>query len=183
MTYEELYKSALEEYSRKWESYFSQFQVRDYKNMNIIQMQEELDSRKAQLAKLEAEKPPSFDFNISEALEQQFKQPLEAYARTVEGVRKKYEDARAKLVQRHADAVAAAEQEAENSVSGLTKKYDTLLTYKDKVADVILRYGIKPSTIQIDEENLSREEMEALIDTALSACKFLGEDDQLDKLD
>lgn len=62
MTYEELYKSALEEYSRKWESYFSQFQVRDYKNMNIIQMQEELDSRKAQLAKLEAEKPPSFDF-------------------------------------------------------------------------------------------------------------------------
>lgn len=182
MTYEELYKSALEEYSRKWESYFSQFQVRDYKNMNIIQMQEELDSRKAQLAKLEAEKPSSFDFNISEALEQQFKQPLEAYARTVEGVRKKYEDARAKLVQRHADAVVAAEQEAENSVSGLTKKYDTLLTYKDKVADVILRYGIKPSTIQIDEENLSREEMEALIDTALSACKFLGEDSMRQKL-
>ena len=182
MTYEELYKPAVAEYTQKWESYFSQFKVKDYTNMNIIQMRDELDSRKAQLTKLESGKPPNFDFNISAALEQKFTKPLETYAQTVEGVRKKYADARVKLNQQHDAAVAAAEQEAENSVSDMTKKYDRLLTYKDKVADAVLRYGIKPSTLGIDEDNLSKAEMEALIDTAIEACKFLSEDSIRSKL-
>ena len=50
MTYEELYKPAIAEYMQKWESYFAQFKVREYKGMNIIQMREELDSRKVQIA-------------------------------------------------------------------------------------------------------------------------------------
>lgn len=176
MTYEELYKPALTAYTQKWESYFSQFKVRDYKGMNIIQMRDELDSRKEQLAKLEAEKPTNFEFNLSDALTQKFQKPLEIYAQTVAGVHKKYESARLHLQQQHESAVAEAEAVAENSVSDLTKKYDKLLSYKDKVADAVLRYGIKPSTIEIDEDSLSKTEMEALIDTALSACRFLGED-------
>lgn len=176
MTYEELYKPALTAYTQKWEAYFSQFKIQDYKGMNIIQMRDELDARKTQLAKLEAEKPSNFEFNLSEALSQKFQKSSEIYAQAVAGVHKKYEKARLHLQQQHDKAVADAEMVAENSVSDLTKKYDKLLTYKDKVADVILRYGIKPSTIVIDEDSLSKAEMEALIDTALSACKFLGED-------
>ena len=176
MTYEELYKPALTAYMQKWESYFSQFKVHDYKGMNIIQMRDELDSRKEQLAELEAEKPANFEFNLSDALTQKFQKSLEIYAQTVAGVHKKYESARLHLQQQHESAVAEAEAVAENSVSDLTKKYDKLLSYKDKVADAVLRYGIKPSTIEIDEDSLSKTEMEALIDTALGACKFLGED-------
>lgn len=176
MTYEELYKPAIAEYMQKWESYFAQFKVREYKGMNIIQMREELDSRKAQLAKLEAAKPDNFDFNLAAALDQKFQKPIEAYAQAVAALDGKYEESKQRLNQEHDAAVAAADAEAENSVSDLTKKYDTLLTYKDKVADAVLRYGIKPSTLNIDEDALTRKDMEALIDTALSACRFLGED-------
>ena len=77
MTYEELYKPAIAEYMQKWESYFAQFKVREYKGMNIIQMREELDSRKAQLAKLEAAKPDNFDFNFNI-----FRQTCHFYRRT-----------------------------------------------------------------------------------------------------
>ena len=161
---------------QKWESYFAQFKVREYKGMNIIQMREELDSRKAQLAKLEAAKPDNFDFNLAAALDQKFQKPIEAYAQAVAALDGKYEESKQRLNQEHDAAVAAADAEAENSVSDLTKKYDTLLTYKDKVADAVLRYGIKPSTLNIDEDALTRKDMEALIDTALSACRFLGED-------
>ena len=174
MTYEELYKPAIAEYMQKWESYFAQFKVREYKGMNIIQMREELDSRKAQLAKLEAAKPDNFDFNLAAALDQKFQKSIEAYAQAVAALDEKYEESKQRLNQEHDAAVAAADAEAENSVSDLTKKYDTLLTYKDKVADAVLRYSIKPSTLNIDEDALTRKDMEALIDTALSACRFLS---------
>lgn len=182
MTYEELYKPAIAEYMQRWESYFSQFQVRDYNGMNIIQMRDELDSRKAQLAKLEAEKPSNFDFDLATALTQKYQKPMEAYAQAVAALDTKYEASKQRLNQEHDAAVAAAEEAAENSVSDLTKKYDTLLTYKDKVADAVLRYSIKPSTLVIDEDALTRKDMESLIDTALSACKFLGEDKMRERL-
>lgn len=132
---------------QKWESYFAQFKVREYKGMNIIQMREELDSRKAQLAKLEAAKPDNFDFNLAAALDQKFQKSIEAYAQAVAALDEKYEESKQRLNQEHDVAVAAADAEAENSVSDLTKKYDTLLTYKDKVADAVLRYSIKPSPL------------------------------------
>lgn len=182
MTYEELYKPAISEYLRKWDEYFSKFRVSDVADMNILQLRDELDMRQAQLAQLEAEKPSTFHFDLADALEQRFQQPIAAYEKTVADTRAKYADARRRLEQQHANEIAEAEKRAEDSVSGIAKKYDKLLTYKDQVSDAILRYGIKPSTLQIDEDSLSREDMEALLDTALSACKSLGEDSIRQKL-
>lgn len=175
MTYEELYKPAITAYLSKWESHFAKFQTKNASNMNILALRDELEHRKKQLAQLESGKPDTFDFNLSEAMEQKFRSSREAYARTVAAVREKYDVARRQLDQQHADAVAAAERVAEDSVSDLTKKYDLLLSYKDKVADAITRYGVKPSSLQIDEDSLTRSDMEALIDTALAGCKFLSD--------
>lgn len=182
MTYEELYKPAISEYLQKWEHYFTQFKVNDFNGMNILQMRDELDARKEQLNKLRREKPQNFDFDISAALERKFQQAIASYTQAVEAVRVKYADAREQLQIQHTAEVAEAEMAAENSISDLTKKYDTLLSYKDKVADAILRYGVRPSTLEIDEDSLSRADMESLLDTAIEACKFLGEDTIRQKL-
>lgn len=73
------------------------------------------------------------------------------------------------------ESVQAAEQKADASISELTKMYDQLLGYKDKVSAAVIRYDVKPSDISIDEDGLSRQDMEALVATALDACEHLSE--------
>lgn len=182
MTYEDLYKPALSEYMQTWEDYFSKFTLSDCSQMNILQLKDELDRRKALLADIKAHKPEAFSFDIPAALEQKFASAMQGYAAAVAAVNAKADKAKQMVDAKHDQAVKDAEARAENSVSDLTKKYDQLLSYKDKVADVVMRFGIKPTTLSIDEDSLTREEMEALLDTALASCKFMSEDKMRQRL-
>lgn len=75
----------------------------------------------------------------------------------------------------YSDAVQSAEQKAAASTSDLESAYNELLSYKDRISDAIIRYNIKPSDMSLDEDSLTREDMEALVQTALSSCKRLGD--------
>ena len=186
MTYEELYRPAMDRYLEQWEEHFSKFVIRPMSGATILQLQEELENRQAKLTALVQSKPVAFDFDLAKALEERFEDAVKEHAQKIEDVKRMYSGTRVMLqksyTQRVQEADAAAAAAAEGSITDLTEKYDKLLTYKDKVSDVVLRYGIKPSSLSIDVDTLSREEMEALLDSAISACKFLGEDRLRDKL-
>lgn len=131
---------------------------------------------------IQSKKPEPFTFSFSSIIED-----------SVAPKRRLYTDMRAKFQAEHDSAVkerqdaykasvAAAEEKANASISDLTKMYDELLTYRDKVSMAVIRYDVKPSDINIDEESLTREDMEALVATALDACKHLGDSQLRTKL-
>lgn len=68
--------------------------------------------------------------------------------------------------------LACKEMEAKafESISPLRKKHNELLSYKDKLKSVMDHYGITPTDTQISPD-ITREEFEALLDTAISVCQ------------
>lgn len=176
MTYEDLYKPAINAYLQKWNTFFDSFLLRDIRGLSIIELQCELEDRQNKLQQLQQNKPPIFDFDLSFALGERFAEPIAAYEQEVSKIFEETQRRKDHAVQVHEVAVKEAEAVAENSVSPLTKKYEALLSYKEKVREAFARYGIKPSDISIEEAALTRADLEALLDEALHACKSIGDD-------
>lgn len=181
-TYEQLYKPAIDAYVQKWETFLNKFSLHDANQMNILQMREELRLRKSHLAELEANPPPQFTFDLQAAVAERFQQARTSYEKAVSDTKRMYVQQREQLSLQHDQAIEAAEAAAEGSADVLIQKHNQLLSYKDKVADAVVRYNIKPSELSLDTNSLTRAEMEALLDSSLKACKCLGEDGVREKL-
>lgn len=181
-TYEQLYKPAIQEYLRKWNTFLDKFHMQNAEQMNILQLKAELKSRKAQLAELEGTRPTPFDFNLQEAVAKSFETAQWAYDQAVANTRKQFVQKREALSLQHDKDVALVESNAESSVDSLISKHTELLSYQDKVSDAVIRYGIKPSELMLDVDSLSRQEMSDLLDSSIKACKVLGSNNMRDTL-
>lgn len=182
MTYEDLYKPASQAYLDKWSTFYNHVPRPPQIPKNIIQLKDCLDTATTMLDSLKRGEPPEFVCDISAELDKRFDWAVSDYEAKQLAVKAKYSKMREDAQATRAEKVSAAEAKAAESVSGLTKKYDKLLTYKDKVAEAVIHYQVTPATMEIDTDSLTREEMEALLDTALKACSVLGEDAVRDKL-
>lgn len=131
------------------------------------------------VAEIPQQEPKPFEFDFNRLTEDQLAAPMAIYSSKRAAADEAYEAELTRLNAAYQEQVASAQAASEASVSGLTKMYDELLTYKDKVRDAVMRYDIKPSDLAIDEDKLTREDMEALVQTALTACKNLGGDSGL----
>ena len=176
MTYEELYKPALESYERKWNSYYDGIPIPNINGKTMHQLKVELPNMQAKLAELESAPPPAFTFDLSTALDQFFSGAQREYDAKVVASKQRFDEARKAVTMEHDQKIAAADAKAEDSISDLVKKHQKLLSYKDKVASAIIRYGIKPSDTELNLEDMSRQELEQLLNVSIESCKFLGDD-------
>lgn len=119
--------------------------------------------------------PPVFEFDFQGVIAAEVSKFTGMYDGVVARAQAEYDKAVQAKNEAYRAEVNAAEERADASVSGLTKAYDELLTYKDKIKDAVIRYNIKPSDMSLDDENLTREDMAALISTATEACKHIGD--------
>lgn len=74
---------------------------------------------------------------------------------------------------RKSDYKTKAEQireAAKGTVASLEAKHSELMEYKEKLRHIMEHYGITPNDIEISPD-ISREEFEALLETALAVCK------------
>lgn len=122
----------------------------------------------------EAKRPKPFNFDMKAIKDAEVQKHCAVYENAVAEANAKHDAAVKAAVDARAARVEAAESASIASVSNLEKYYDELLTYKDSVKDAVLRYNIKPSDISLDDDGLTRDDMEALILTAIDACKHLG---------
>lgn len=127
------------------------------------------------LRSIQSKRPATFTFDFKSLIDQKVAPKQATYNNMREKFKSDYNAAVQERYTAYQNSVAEAEQRADASISELTKMYDELMTYRDKVSAAVIRYDVKPSDMSIDEESLTRQDMEALVATALDACKNLGE--------
>lgn len=174
MTIDELLNPGLTAYKQNVTATLAKYVYPDTTSSDIIGMKREFTERQAIYQQLVQAKPDDFHFSFNESIQKWISPQISAYKAKVEAVKQKYASELKKRQSEHDSAVQAAEDKARASTSTLEKKYDELLSYKDKIADAVLRYDIKPSSMAINTEACDRQEMESLCDIALDACKYLG---------
>lgn len=119
--------------------------------------------------------PAPFEFNFQAIIDMELAPMQDMY----DGMRSNLQAEHDRIVtekqRAYSEAIQSAEMKAAASTSNLEGAYNELLSYKDKISDAVIRYNIKPSDMSLDEESLTREDMEALVQTALASCKHLGD--------
>lgn len=180
-TFEALYKPALDEYREK---YLKQFGYRfpAVDPNDGVALKRSLVMLSSFKSKIGEQRPPAFTFDFAKAIDEQVAPVKVQYDSLIAAAEARYKEEKMQLYAQHQSAVQAAEAKSEASVSDLTKAYDELLTYKDKIKDAVLRYDIKPSDIDIDSDSLTRSDMEALVATALEACKHISDSKSRNRL-
>lgn len=120
-------------------------------------------------------KPEPFTYDFTSFIEEQVAPKRAEYEALISSANEMYNMAAAQEQTRYTTAVAEAEAKSEDSISELTKQYDKLCAYKDRITQAIERYDIKPSEFTIDEDSLTRADMEALVAKGIEACEHLGD--------
>lgn len=176
MTYADLYNTKLQAYTNEWETFLSSVTSAPYTGTNIREVRNELLLRKTLLEKLEGRPPEAFSLNLVQELERAYAEKEKSHVLRVQAVEARRAEGKRALEASYALALSRAEKDAEHSVSDLTKKYDELLGYRDKVALATLQLNVSSSDLQVDTDSLTREEMNDLLDSSLAVCKSLGDD-------
>ena len=181
MTSDILYKDKLDEYIKQYKGKFNvPLTPLDPKDGLKLKKAIEMDSVLA--TQLAQRKPPPLAIDFRARIEELVAPSRTKYNHLLEAADISEQQKRQTEQQKYEAAVAQAEQVAADSVSELTKAYDQLLTYRDKVASAVLRYNVKPSDLELDMDSLTREDMEALVEQALDSCSYLTESNFRQKL-
>lgn len=173
--YEEPFNAALLAYKLDYLGRFST-QPPEINRQDVAAMKAAIAEATKMVNEIPNQKPTPFTFDFTSITQQELAAPAAIFQSKIQAADEAWNTEYQRMVSEYRAAVASAEAASEASVSELTKLYDELLTYRDKVTDVVMRYDIKPSDIVIDESALTREDMEALVRTAITACKNLGSD-------
>lgn len=181
MTYEELYRHELEAYLNDPANSF-EVNLPPYDKNDGAAIKRCLTIANTVLEKLLKSTPQPLTIDFNARIEEIVAPKRQQYEAMMKTGQLAYDKALADATAQHDAAIAEAERVANESVSGLTKMYDQLLTYRDKISAAVVRYNIKPSDLDLDADNLTREDMEALVSQALESCKYISDSDFRNKL-
>lgn len=112
---------------------------------------------------------PTLEFNVAQAITEHFSAEVLDYARRKAALEDEIKAEYNELESAYKEECEAVERDALASVAPIKQKHDALLSYKDKLRNAMEHYGITPTDTSISSD-ISREEFEALLDTALPVC-------------
>jgi hypothetical protein len=138
----------------------------------LVDLLDEIDRVSAILENLKKDTPAPFTFDIRQALNQHFAQAIKEYDDTLAKIKLEADTEIQARVQERNAAVRQAELDANKDIQPIIDKHAELLSYKDKLREMLIQYNITPTDISIDA-NISREEYETLLDVSLDGCKKL----------
>lgn len=114
--------------------------------------------------------PQAFSVDLQSLVDDYYK-PKSQEAKRTESDFYSWKDSEIKRLTDERNAVIASKaKEANNSVEPLRVKHQELLAYKEQLKDVLIKYNIMPSDIQISDD-ISGEEFMALMDSSLEVCR------------
>lgn len=174
MTYADLYSADLADYKAKWSKYYNAFKVAEVKDDDILGMKQELARVRPLVDQLRQTPPTAFNLDLEQVRDNVIAPQRMAFENNVARLTAWADEQKATLQQAYDAKVEQALKSSEESIGDLTKAYDELCSYRDKISDAVVRYDIKPSDIALDE-NLTRSEMEALVAQALESVKYVGD--------
>lgn len=112
---------------------------------------------------------PTLEFNVAQAIAEYYSAEVLEYTRRKSALEEEIKSRYADIERTHALECEEIESKAQASVAPIKQKHDSLLAYKDKLRSAMEHYGITPTDTAISPD-ISREEFEALLDTALPVC-------------
>lgn len=172
MIYEDSFREAVSAYLQCTKDRYNKYVIRDVSGFSIVQLIEERERLKMILAQLENDKPAEFSFDVEQELQNHFAPMISDYDNHLRIIHSNFENGILMLKNARANAIADAEDVANQDIMPLIEKHNELMSYKDKLSDVLLRYNITPSDIKISSD-ITREEFEAVLDTAIEGCRAL----------
>lgn len=116
--------------------------------------------------------PPQLTFDGASAINQEYAEQIASYETHKQVLEAQYQEKLKNLNKEHTDAVTAATEKATAGVRPLIEKHKRLISYKDKVEDICMRYSISPTDIQIVSD-INAKEYDALLDAAISGCESM----------
>ncbi|MDR1523268.1 MAG: hypothetical protein LBS29_04890 [Endomicrobium sp.] len=172
MIYKELLQTHISNYLESNKTKYEKYYLQNFEHYDLIQLVEERDRLRSMLQSLQINKPAPLVINLNDILVEYFNKEKIDYENSLEQLKC---DASTKMDSRRLEYDKELERlnrEANNEVLGLVKKHEELLMYKDKLDKVIDVYDVSPSDLKITED-VSKQELEVLIDTGLKGCKSL----------
>ena len=112
---------------------------------------------------------PTLEFNVAQAITEHFSAEVLDYARRKAALEDEIKAEYNALESAYKEECEAVGRDALASVAPIKQKHDALLSYKDKLRNAMEHYGITPTDTS-NSSDISREEFEALLDTALPEC-------------
>lgn len=175
MTSESLYKVVTDEYvSRYFKIVDEDFQSRQLPKLEISDNPSELVLQQkvvqSTLNSLRSYNPPTFDLNARSEIERYFESQRVQYRNEVNDFEAQAEQTRQQGVLEYEQKCEELKQKSYSSIAPLKKKHDELMKYKDRLDDVMEKYGITPADIELDE-NLTYEDFDKLLDISIKVCE------------
>lgn len=108
--------------------------------------------------------------DIAQEIRKQFAQEFQAYEDEKAALESRLRSMASQKESAYKDKAEKIRAAAKGTVAPLAAKHAELMEYKDKLRSTMEHYGITPGDIGISKD-ISKEEFEALLDTALMVCK------------
>lgn len=174
MTSEDLYKVLIDAKSVKYLDYvmsdLERFAIPQYAYTGNLK---ELIAYKNRLLDLQKDirnyTVPTLDFDVAQAITEHYSSDMLEYARRKAALEDEIRAEYDALERTYEEECKSVERSAQESIAPIKQKHDTLLSYKDRLRGAMEYYGITPTDTSISAD-ISREEFEALLDTALPVC-------------
>lgn len=174
MTSEDLYKVLIDAKSVKYLDYvrsdLERFAIPQYTYTGNLK---ELITYKNRLLGLQKDISdyivPTLEFDVAQAITEYYSGDILEYARRKSALEDEIRAQYEALERTYKEECESVERNAQASVAPIKQKHDALLSYKEKLRSAMEHYGITPSDTSISPD-ISREEFEALLDTALPIC-------------
>lgn len=168
--YEKVTNAKCEEYRNLVSADLNAFDFPEYVyNGNIRELILYRDELESTLRSAQSYVVPTLEFDVAGAIREKFHGQMLEYVRQKTAVEDEIEAMTAQYKQDFEDECREVKERADLAVAPIKQKHDRLLSYKDTLRGVTTHYGITPNDTVISED-ISRDEFETLLDTALKVC-------------
>ena len=169
--YQEFLNQAISKYEAKYTSYYTVLEGQLQKDANTLEELIAEEGRLKQMLTAAAKmSPEALDVDIPSMIREQYKERLDKYAQDKDALQKESEEALKAAQAEHDAKVDAATKKAYAGVQPLIDKHNRLLSYKDRIEDLCLRYSIAPGDIVISPD-ITASEYDRLLDAAILGCE------------
>lgn len=172
--YKELFDKRAQDYKTKHEVAYNAYTIPS-PTEDIQTLLNNKETLRSNIEVLKSMKPQSFTFDAAAAIKQYYTPLIEEYKRKHEEILEEQKKGMDDLEHEHLVQVALARKKAHQSVAPLEDKHSELLSYKNQLKEVLIKYNINPSDIKISDD-ITQEEFEALLDSSLDVCRKLSKE-------
>lgn len=169
--YEKLLRDSIGQYTEECMSIYNTFTI-PASSDDIEVLMANKRAIKQNLDTLRGMPPEKYEFDVGSAVKKHFEPSI----KEVELLKTSIQEQRIKKIQDLEDkrnaAILNEEKKAAEATKPISDKHAELMSFKEPLKEILIRYNIMPSDIKISDD-ITSEEFMALVDSSISVCKSL----------